>query len=361
VYAFDAMVRQPTPRRAAFAGLTFAFAACMKYSGLALLPILAALVVLEALARRRDAAWRAALPRAAGVFAAVAYVFTVALYAGDWRLSEYATGLGEISFSLLAEGRPAFLLGEARPGGWWYFFPAAFALKTPAALHVLAVIAAVAAVLASRGGAWRGWASHPLRAPAVAFAVLVAVTVTSRLNIGMRHALPILPFACILIAQGVSWTWARGEKAVRALIGIAVVAVVASTLRAYPYFLSYLSEYAWGRALHETLVDSNTDWGQGLVGLRAYMRDNGIERVSLGYFGTALPRGYGIDYAPMPSYFPMGGDARGPRPRYAVVSATLLAGVYVTGDPYAPLRKEKPVAVVGGSLYVFDTEAMERR
>jgi hypothetical protein len=31
------------------------------------------------------------------------------------------------------------------------------------------------------------------------------------------------------------------------------------------------------------------------------------------------------------------------------------------GDPYAPLRKEKPVAVVGGSLYVFDTQTFKRR
>ena len=50
----------------------------------------------------------------------------------------------------------------------------------------------------------------------------------------------------------------------------------------------------------------------------------------------------------------------GPLPRYAVVSATLLAGSYLAQDPYAGLRKEKPVAVVGGSLYVFDLHAMKR-
>ena len=362
VYALDALVRQPGARRAALAALAFALTVCMKYSGLVLLPILVVLVGLEAAARGRDAAWARALLRAAGVFAFVAYGVIVALYMGDWRLSEYAAGLAEISFSVLAEGRTAFLLGESRSGGWWYFFPVAFALKTPVAFHVLAAIAAAAGWAAARGVAWRGLASHPARGPAVALAVLVAVTMTSRMNIGMRHALPVLPFACILIAQGVAWAWARGHKASRALVAVAVVAMIASTLRAYPFFISYLSEYAYGRPVHETLVDSNTDWGQGLVALRSYMSENRIDRVQLGYFGTAVPRGYGIDYVPMPSYFQLADDSPpGPRPRYAVVSATLLAGVYMFGDPYAPLRQEKPVAVVGGSLYVFDTQTFKRR
>jgi hypothetical protein len=361
VYALDALVRDPTWRRAALAALAFAFTVCMKYSGLALLPILAVLIVLEGISRWREPAWRVALMRAAGVFTAVAYLLIVAIYMGDWRLSEYTAGLGELAFSVLGEGRTAFLLGESRSGGWWYFFPVAFVLKTPLGLHVLAAIAAVAAVMASRGTRWRTSLAHPLRAPIVALALLVAATMSSRMNIGMRHALPVLPFACIVIAQGVAWMWERGGRASRALTSLAVVALAASTMRAYPYFLSYLSEYAYGRPVHETLVDSNTDWGQGLVALRNYMREHGIDRVQLGYFGTAMPRGYGIDYVQMPSYFQLPEGSPGPRPRFAVVSATLLAGVYMFGDPYAPLRKEKPVAVVGGSLYVFDTQTFGRR
>jgi hypothetical protein len=84
--------------------------------------------------------------------------------------------------------------------------------------------------------------------------------------------------------------------------------------------------------------------------------------VALGYFGTAMPQGYGIDFVALPSYFWMSVEDRpGPPPRYTVVSATLLAGSYLRGDPYARLRKEKPVAVVGGSLYIFDSQAMQGR
>jgi 4-amino-4-deoxy-L-arabinose transferase-like glycosyltransferase len=360
-YALDAVVREPGARRAALAALAFALTLCMKYSGLILLPILAVLLVLEAVSRWRDAAWRAALLKAAGVFAAVTYLVIVALYVGDWRLSEYMAGLGELSNSALTKGRTAFLLGEHRSGGWWYFFPVAFALKTPLGLHALAAIAIVAGGAASRNGAWRAWASHPARAPAAGLLLLLAATMASRMNIGMRHALPLLPLACILVAQGVSLAWQRGARPLRALVGVCVVALAASSLRAYPYFLSYLSEYAMGRPLHETLVDSNTDWGQGLVGLAEFMRSRGIDQVALGYFGTALPQGYGIAYSPLPSYFQLAGEVPpGPPPRYAVVSATLLAGSYLAGDPYRRLRQEKPVAVVGGSLYVFDMQSVKR-
>jgi hypothetical protein len=177
-------------------------------------------------------------------------------------------------------------------------------------------------------------------------------------NIGVRHALPMLPFVCILIAQGVAPVWDRGRTAVRAALAVVFAGYLFSTLSHYPYFLSYLSEYARGRALHETLVDSNTDWGQGLVALRAFMLERGVDEVALGYFGSALPDGYGIRYVAMPSFFELPRLAHAAtEPRYIVVSATLLARGYLAGDPYAALRKEKPVAIVGGTLYVFDREA----
>ena len=362
-YALDALVRRPTPRNAALAGLAVAFAACMKYSGLVLLPVGAILLAIEAASgRRHDAAWRGALLRAAAVFAAAAYAAMVIVYPGDWLLGEYTTGLAELPRSTLSGNRPGFLLGERRVGGWWYFFPVAFALKTPLGLHLLALAAAAAGVLAARGGAWRAWASHGARASAVAAALILAIAMASRTNLGMRHVLPLLPFVCILIAQGVAWLYARHGRKAAVFAAACFVAMAGSTLRYYPYFLSYLSEYAQGRPVYETLIDSNTDWGQGLIGLREWMRARGVDRVALGYFGSALPGGYGVRYVAMPGYYQAGDDLPPrPEPRYLVVSATLLAGSYLAEDVYAGLRKEKPVDLIAGSLYVFDLQALQAR
>jgi hypothetical protein len=196
--------------------------------------------------------------------------------------------------------------------------------------------------------------AHGARASAVGAAFFLAATIATPLNIGTRHGLPLLPFLCILVAQGLGPVWERGARSVRVTLAIVFSAFVLSSVRYYPYFLSYLDEYAAGREMYETLVDSSTDWGQGLLGLRDFMRERGVDTVALGYWGSAMPEGYGIRYMAMPSYFPLEHPAAGiAKPRYLAVSATLLAGT-VHSDPYAALRGKQPVAVVGGSLYVFD-------
>ena len=360
LYTMDAALRRPTVPRAVAAGLALAFTVSVKYSGLILFPAAALLLAMEAWTRRREAPWRREVLVAAGIFAITAYAFLVVLYGGDWRLAEYRHGLEQMSRT--AGGRFAYLLGESGTDGWWYFFPLAFVLKTPLGLHVLAVMALAAGIVALRRTHGAGWLSHGARASAVGVALFLAAVMAARLNIGTRHALPMLPPLCILVAQGVTWAWDHGPKAVRAIAAAAGVAMAASSLLAYPYFLSYLSEYTAGRPLYRTLVDSSTDWGQGLVALREYMNRHGIDHVALAYFGSALPEAYGIDYVALPSYFTLPRPVGAGRPaRFVAISATLLAGGYVKGDPYAQMRELEPVAVVGGTIYVFDREKGERR
>lgn len=357
VYALDAAVRTPRPVLVAVAALACALTACVKYSGLVVFPILFALLALEALSGRwRDAAWRRAILLAAPLFALVTYATIALLYLGDWRLADFTSGLREI-MRTSSHGRVAFLLGERNVGGWWYFFPVVFAFKTPLALHVLILLALVGAWGAGRDGRWREWLSHPARAPAAGAAIFLAALLAARVNIGVRHALPMMPLLCILVAQGVAPIWNRGRTAVRGALAVVFAGYVLSTVSHYPYFLSYLSEYTRGRMVHETLVDSSTDWGQGLVALRAFMQERGIDQVALAYFGSALPEGYGIRYVAMPSFLELPAQDPG-APRYLVVSVTLLTGNYVRGDPYAALRAVKPVAIVADTLYVFDLRAL---
>ena len=362
VHLLDAAVRRPTAGRVALAALATALTACVKYSGLLLFPVLAGLLLLEAASGRwRDRAWTRAVAVGIPIFAAVAWAVVALLYLGDWTLSDFLRGLHALAESSSA-GRVAFLLGESRVGGWWYFFPVAFGLKTPLAFQVLlAAAAALALTGAARGGtAWmREWAVHGLRAPALGAALYLAAAMSSGFNIGVRHVLPIMPLLCILAAAGAKVLWDGGGRVVRAAVGVLVAGVVLSTLGAYPNFLSYLGEDAMGRGPRETLVDSNTDWGQGLVQLRDFMRAHRIDRVALGYFGSAPPEAYGIRYVPLPSFLALADHPEEAQaPRFVVVSATLLTGNYVRGDPYAALRHARPAAIVGGSLYVFDRAAL---
>jgi hypothetical protein len=363
VYALDNAVRNPAPARVALAALACALTVCIKYSGLIVGPVLIGLLLLEALSGRwRDRQWRRAIALGVPLFMLVGYATIVFIYLGDWRLADFFSGMREIAH-VSSAGRVAFLLGERNVGGWWYFFPVTLALKTPLALHVLMLLALVGAgAAAARGRRWREWLVHPARAPALGAVLFLGAVLGSGINIGSRHALPAMPLACILIAHGIASIWDRGRMAVRGALAAVFASYLVSTLSHYPYFLSYLSEYARGRALHETLVDSSTDWGQGLVALRAYMREHHIDQVALAYFGSALPEGYGIRYVALPSFLDLPPQAASPAaPRYAVISATLLSGTYsgyLHGDLYAALRASKPVAVVADTLYVYDLEAL---
>jgi len=361
VHLLDAAVRRPAPGRVALAAGVTALTACVKYSGLLLFPVLAGLLVLEAASGRwRERPWLRAVALGIPVFAAVFWGVVALLYLGDWSLSDFFRGLHALTKSS-STGRVAFLLGQSRDGGWWYFFPVAFALKTPLAFQLLLVAAAALAVTgAVRGGdSMREYAAHGLRAPALGAILYLAAAMTSGFNIGVRHVLPTMPLLCILAAAGGKVLWEGGGRSVRAAVAVLVAGLAISTLGAYPNFLSYLSEDAMGRGPRETLVDSNTDWGQGLLQLRDFMRSHRIERVALGYFGSAPPEAYGIRFVPLPSFLELPDPPREAQaPRFIVVSATLLTGNYLHGDPYAALRQARPVAIVGGSLYVFDRAAL---
>ena len=352
-FALDRAVREPSTRNVVVSALATALTLCVKYSAMVLFPVLLAMLALEALSGRwKEPAWRRAALRAIPVFTIVVYLVIALLYLGDWTLCDFRSGLAEITRSSLA-GRTAFLLGERNSGGWWYFFPVVFLLKTPVALHVMLLVALASLWAAIRPREWRALAGHWLRPAFVTAGFFAAALLASRVNIGMRHALPMMPPLLILVAAGVWRIWEREGRTLRFALGTVAAAYVLSTASHYPYFLSYLSDYARGRPLHRTLVDSSTDWGQGLVALRAFMRERGIDQVALAYFGSALPEGYGIRYTALPSYLELP-DQPPADPRYLVVSATLLTGQYARGDPYAPLRDREPVAIVADVLYVFD-------
>ena len=234
----------------------------------------------------------------------------------------------------------------------WYFFPVALVLKTPIAFHVLALIAVYGFVATRESGS--SVLTSPRRFLVVGVVVYLAVLMRSNLDIGVRYALAVMPAIVILVAIGLSRVWERASLAPRVAIVALTVASVASPLVRYPWFLSYITEWVPPRASHTAMVDSNLDWGQGLLALRDFMRDERVDGVYLAYFGSALPEGYGIRYSPLPSWSPLPQQQPLPAsPHWAVISATLLQGLYENGDPFRTLRDRPPDRIVGNSLFAY--------
>lgn len=356
LFALDGAIRHPTLLRGLGAGLLAGIALGTKISAVALAPAALIFLVLEFLARRKERAWLRALAPAAVATLAGIYIALVLVFLGDFALGEFRYGF-EFRFRHFTggHGTNAYLLGQQSPTGWWYFFPVAFLFKTSAALHLLMLIAAVAFVQDLARDRAAVLASH-LRVPLVGILVFGAVLLRSNLNIGFRYAMPVLPLICIIAAVGIVRFWPRATRALRAVIAVAVLWLVAQPLSYYPHFLAYISEYGPGRDRnYEVLIDSSLDWGQGLLELRDFMRANDIPRVYLGYFGSGVPAAYGIEYVPFQSFFtldtPPPTDA--PDPQWIVISASLLHGSYTTGDPFQELRAVEPDAVIGHTMLAW--------
>ncbi|MFB3828396.1 MAG: glycosyltransferase family 39 protein [Bryobacteraceae bacterium] len=234
-------------------------------------------------------------------------------------------------------GHDAYLLGQFSRQGWWYYFPVAFAVKSTAA----ALIAACIALLASVKGKWRAapFTWYVLAIPPLIF---FAASVTSRINIGLRHILPVYPFLYIASAA-VLVSWKRKRWAM-SLLALLAGLHAAESLRIYPHYLAFFNFAAGGpESGPRYLLDSNLDWGQDLKNLKAWTDAHGVRPLPLVYFGRAQASYYGLETVPLEP------GAEG----YVAASATPLYGLYERGDPYGWLRRYEPVARIGYSIYVY--------
>jgi hypothetical protein len=115
----------------------------------------------------------------------------------------------------------------------------------------------------------------------------------------------------------------------------------------------------------KVLVDSNLDWGQDLPALKTWMDRNGIDRVNLSYFGTALPGVYGVRYWPLPGFlhFISNPDMDSfnpytPEPGWYAISATSLrlGLLYREQDLFDYFRDKTPAARAGYSILLYKVD-----
>jgi hypothetical protein len=241
-------------------------------------------------------------------------------------------------------GAPAFLMGSHSHKGWWYYFLVAFAIKTPVPTLILFTAAMVLTLRDRHDAAKR---EYVLYVPIVFFFV---ATFFSFLNIGYRHILPVLPF--VFVAASKVITWAR-RRWIQVALALVCLWYAVGTISVYPHYLAFFNEVVGGPENgYKYLVDSNLDWGQDLKNLRAYMDENGLEKIYLAYFGSAHIDYYGIETLPVPADKPEGLNSS-PSEVYAI-SATYLQGGYL-GDTeaFSWLRQNEPFAKIGYSIFLY--------
>ncbi|MGC9468643.1 MAG: hypothetical protein ACP5HS_08630 [Anaerolineae bacterium] len=271
-------------------------------------------------------------------------------------MGTYWGGLAQI-FRQVQGGRPSYLLGQTRLGGWPLYFPITFGVKTPLPVLLLLPLAVFSPVADRR---WRDTAFLLVPVTIYWFSALV-----SGLNLGYRHLLPTLPFLYVWVAQRLGRT---GRVAWRR-VGFALVAwLVVETAWIAPHFLAYFNPVGGGPEQGWRVVaDSNIDWGQDLKYLREYLDDGALdEPVRLSWFGSSYPERYGIDYEPLPGvphhfnlWFesPTFNEAQ-PEPGLYAISVSNLVELYLTDKHFFEyFREREPDARIGYSIYVYRVES----
>jgi hypothetical protein len=403
VVAFDALLRRTTWPRLLLSGAAVGAALATKFSALGLGPILLALAlarladprpIVLRLGRERSVEGKAARAVALGGLLAahlpVALLVIWAAYgfqrsfgadpglsasfpwdalqatnplvhgavraARDWGLLPEPWLFGFLRFFEHSEARRAFLLGRLSDTGFPHFFLVTFAVKTPLPLLGLLLLA-----LAGRG---RDQARPGALAAAwLPLVVYAALTTTRGLNIGHRHLLPLYPFVFVVAGCAGAWLPRRFGRKGAVLLGALLGWYAWGTLRVHPHPLAYFNETVGGPSNGwRVLVDSSLDWGQDLTRVEPWMREHGVTRYKLSYFGTASPEYHGVTGEMLPSYT----APRLPRVTREIVpgdvlavSATNLQGVYIEDEDQplmARIRQLPPVGRIGYSILVFRSD-----
>ena len=394
VYAFYRYRQKPDVPRLLVTGLATGLALASKHSGILILPILFVLLILDTwLARGNERKTYPPLGRtilnAAAVYAAILLLgLTVlwATYGFRYRALPGATSdaftaaavpdpktantlFGKTlelirpahivpeayfqGFALMSEAkRRTFLLGEIYPTAKWFYFPVAFTIKSSIALLLLLPLALLTPEL---------YRKHPramlfLLLPSLGF---FALSLTSGLNIGIRHILTVYPFFITIAAAGACTLTRKYRVFSYALIALLLFHAF-TAVRTAPNYIAFANDL-WGGTnnTYRLLHDSNVDLGQNLKVIDDYLKRADIHDCWLAYYGNGelarinqtcrLIPGGGWDITEQPI-----------EPLPPVIEGTVLVSTEVLRPletefegELAALAKTEPIGILGGSILVY--------
>jgi len=217
-------------------------------------------------------------------------------------------------------------------------------------------------------------------------AIFVFAVVSSKTGFShhLRYVLPCIPFVFIWISQ--LW-YSASSIPPQAKRSLGVVPILATLLLCYTTFsslyyslhnLAYFNEVAGGpEGGPKHLINSNIDWGQDLLHLEAWIKENGEgKRVYLAYDNYVNPFVFDIDgIEPWPMKRASKLDvtktaAQSPEipDGYFAISINQLYEFpwplrdrtnkfyYLDLSPLKNLRAIKPVAIAGYSIYIYSAD-----
>ncbi|PIR98622.1 MAG: hypothetical protein COT88_00525 [Candidatus Colwellbacteria bacterium CG10_big_fil_rev_8_21_14_0_10_41_28] len=217
-------------------------------------------------------------------------------------LSQYALGLLMV-IQRSSGGNTSYFMGQVYNLGNPTYFPTVYILKEPIPLLIMIIYALYYGIYSGIKGIKKRKTrfldylkTNTYEVSALLFILIyVAYSVSSPLNIGVRHLIPIIPLIYILTFRGIKTCTQESfyNKNIKiALISFLMIWFVAGSLLIYPNYLPYYNEIVGIDNGWQYATDSNYDWGQDMKKLEPFLEREGIDKIALDFFGASSPEYY---------------------------------------------------------------------
>jgi 4-amino-4-deoxy-L-arabinose transferase-like glycosyltransferase len=342
VITFWYAIQHPHWKRWLLCGITTGLALLTKYTALLLGPtfvLLSLFCVWQKQLSLRD------LIKSGLIIAFISYLIIGLGYHFTFTPFLYFNGLQKI-YANANEGYQFYLFGNVSEQPFWYYYIAAFLIKTPIATLLLL---GVATTLLIRNTSDRDKAVFTLL-PAL---LILVISCFDKSNLGYRRILPALPFLLLFCSHSLTHTPSYYRKL---LVAVLFFCSLLESISIYPHHLSFFNQAVGGPTQGPYLLDdSNIDWGQDLPGLAKWQHQHPQAKpMKQMYFGSLPPHLYGIDAEQLPLNT---NQIRQPEPHYYAISAHQLTWFRKIKKQYNLdidwLTKYKPIDRIGYSIYIY--------
>lgn len=169
------------------------------------------------------------------------------------------------------------------------YFPVLYLTKMPVGLlllNIFGVIIVVWSIISTNKSLKRlfeNFVNNPLAFFFLIFIYFFLVaTISSNLQIGLRHILPIILSLTILTALVIDpfWNKAKFGGKTRLFIIVTLSSIFISVILSFPNYIEYYNMIGGGtRDGYKIATDSNYDWGQGIKSVVQFTEDNNINQI----------------------------------------------------------------------------------